>query len=329
MVARSFEGMGEKVRRSVFDTRDRAEGLAVLEQVYAVQGARRGSDEDFAMRVSTAGVGPVGLERVCWQGAPAGGVGEHPGVLRVGQVLGGSVNVSSGRDVLACQGPFLLPRGPYLSWWEGLDILTLTLDAEVVQDQDQARALSGSETLRLEFTGAGPVNPALSRYWSTGVTHLSRSLQSGDEVMSNPLLQAEMTRSLVTALLHTFPNSFLERLRDPVPEPRPASRGVRRAVAFIEAHLGEPIGIVEIAAAARMSPRGLHAAFRREQETTPLAYLRMRRLEAAHAELVAADPAPGVSVAVIAARWGFAHAGRFAAAYRDRYGQVPSATLHT
>lgn len=327
MVARSFEGMGEKVRRSVFDTRDRAEGLAVLEQVYAVQGARRGSDEDFAMRVSTAGVGPVSLERVCWQGAPAGGVGEHPGVLRVGQVLGGSVNVSSGRDVLACQGPFLLPRGPYLSWWEGLDILSLSLDAAVVQDQ--ARALSGSETLRLEFTGAGPVSPALGRYWSVGVNHLSRSLQSGDEVMINPLLQAEMTRSLVTALLHTFPNSFLERLRDPVPEPRPGSRGVRRAVAFIEAHLGEPIGIAEIAAAARMSPRGLPAAFRREQGTTPLGYLRMRRLEAAHADLVAADPTAGVSVAVIAARWGFAHPGRFAAAYRDRYGQAPSATLHT
>ncbi|WP_344124778.1 helix-turn-helix transcriptional regulator [Kocuria aegyptia] len=311
----------------MFATGDRAEGLAVLEQVYAVQGARRGSDEDFSMRVSTAGVGPVSLERVCWQGAPAGGVGEHPGVLRVGHVLGGDVNISDGRAVLACQGPFLLPRGPYLSRWEGLDILSLSLDAAVVQDQ--ARMLSGCETLRLEFTEATPVSPALGRYWSVGITHLSRTLQSGDEVMSKPLLQAEMTRSLVTALLHAFPNSFLERLRAPAPEPGPGSGSVRRAVAFIDAHLGEPIGLAEIAAAARMSPRGLQAAFQRERGTTPLGYLRSARLEAAHAELVAADPATGVSVAVIAARWGFAHAGRFAAAYRDRYGRAPSATLRT
>ncbi|MEX5303933.1 helix-turn-helix transcriptional regulator [Kocuria sabuli] len=147
--------------------------------------------------------------------------------------------------------------------------------------------------------------------------------------MSNPLLRAEMTRSLVTALLHTFPNSFLERLRAPAPAPWTGSGGVRRAVAFIDAHLSEPIGLAEIAAAARMSPRGLQAAFRREKETTPLGYLRAGRLEAAHADLVAADPATGVSVAVIAARWGFAHPGRFAAAYRDRYGQAPSVTLHT
>lgn len=279
------------------------------------------------MRVSTAGVGPVSLERVCWQGAPAGGVGEHPGVLRVGQVLGGTVKVSDGRDAVVGQGPFLLPRGPYLSRWEDLDILTLSLDAAVVQDQ--ARALLGSETLQLEFAGATPVSPALGRYWSVSVTHLGRILHSGEEAMSNPLLQVEMTRSLVIALLHTFPNSFLERLRAPASEPRTGSGGVRRAVAFIDAHLGDPIGLAEIAAAARMSPRGLQAAFRREKETTPLGYLRAGRLEAAHAELVAADPATGVSVAVIAARWGYAHSGRFAAAYRDRYGQAPSVTLHT
>jgi AraC-like DNA-binding protein len=318
--------MGEQVRRSVFATRDRAEGFAVLEQVYAVQGAHRGSAGDFSMRVSTAGVGPVSLERVSWQGTPAGGVGEHPEVLRVGQVLEGSVEISGGRDALACRGPFLLPRSPYSSRWEGLDILSLSLDAAVVEEH--ARAVLGSGTLRVEFIGAAPVNAALGRYWSGGVTRLARTLQSGDEVMRTPLLQAEMTRSLVTALLHTFPNSYLERLRAPAAEPRPGSGGVRRAVAFIEGHLSEPIGLAEIAAAARMSPRGLQAAFRREKGTTPLGHLRAVRLEAAHADLVTADPASGVSVAVVAARWGFPHPGRFAAAYRDRYGRAPSATLH-
>jgi AraC-like DNA-binding protein len=34
-----------------------------------------------------------------------------------------------------------------------------------------------------------------------------------------------------------------------------------------------------------------------------------------------------VSVAEVAARWGFSHLGRFAAAYRKRYGESPSHTL--
>jgi transcriptional regulator GlxA family with amidase domain len=76
-----------------------------------------------------------------------------------------------------------------------------------------------------------------------------------------------------------------------------------------------------------MSPRGLQAAFRREKDTTPTAYLREARLEAAHRELLAADPTTGATVEAIAAAWGFTHRGRFAAAYRTRYGQTPATTL--
>jgi AraC-like DNA-binding protein len=324
---RSVLPMGDDVQRSMFTTHDRAEALAVLEKVYAVRGTHQPSTDDVSVSVSTAGTGPVALERVRWQGAPAGGVGEHPGVLRVGQVLGGAVRVTSGRDTLACRGPFLLPQQPYTSLWEDLDVLTLSLDAAVVQDE--ARNLFASDVLRLEFRGAGPVTPALGRYWAGLIAHVGRDLLPREEVMSNPLLRAEMTRSLVTALLHVFPNSFLEHLQDPAPAPQPGSGGVRRAVAFIDASLGEPIGLAEIAAAARMSPRGLQAAFRREKGTTPLEYLRAARLEAAHADLVAADPTTGVSVAAIAAGWGFAHPGRFAAAYRNHYGQAPSTTLRS
>ncbi|WP_363094775.1 helix-turn-helix domain-containing protein, partial [Pseudonocardia sp. 73-21] len=41
-----------------------------------------------------------------------------------------------------------------------------------------------------------------------------------------------------------------------------------------------------------------------------------------------ADPARR-SVADIASHWGFTHLGRFAAAYRERYGCVPSETLRS
>ncbi len=60
---------------------------------------------------------------------------------------------------------------------------------------------------------------------------------------------------------------------------------------------------------------------------TPIAYLRRVRLERAHRDLRAADPRAGTTVAEIAARWGFAPHGRFAALYQSCYGHAPSHTL--
>ncbi len=102
---------------------------------------------------------------------------------------------------------------------------------------------------------------------------------------------------------------------------------VRRAVDFIDQHAGEPIGLTEIAAAARMGTRTVQEAFRRHLDTTPMAYVRQVRLERAHQALLAADPAAGTTVADIAATWGFAHHGRFAALYRKRFGRSPSEVL--
>jgi len=49
------------------------------------------------------------------------------------------------------------------------------------------------------------------------------------------------------------------------------------------------------------------------------------RLHHVRRDLLAARP--GARVGDIAAAWGFSHLGRFAAAYRRRFGEPPSATL--
>ncbi|MFG2819644.1 helix-turn-helix domain-containing protein [Kitasatospora sp. NPDC048365] len=66
---------------------------------------------------------------------------------------------------------------------------------------------------------------------------------------------------------------------------------------------------------------------RRHLDTTPLAHLRRVRLDAAHRDLLAADPRT-TTVTEIAVRWGFAHPGHFAAHYRDAYRTSPSTTLY-
>ncbi|MFE2728281.1 helix-turn-helix domain-containing protein [Kitasatospora sp. NPDC059327] len=61
-------------------------------------------------------------------------------------------------------------------------------------------------------------------------------------------------------------------------------------------------------------------------DVTPMAYLRRVRLDAAHRDLLAADPG-STTVTRVAMQWGFAHPGHFAARYRDAYRIPPSATL--
>ena len=75
-----------------------------------------------------------------------------------------------------------------------------------------------------------------------------------------------------------------------------------------------------------MSERTLHEAFRRRLGTSPAAYVRGLRLQAAREALLAADAAT-TTVARVALEHGFAHPGRFAIAYRERFGEPPGTTL--
>ena len=101
---------------------------------------------------------------------------------------------------------------------------------------------------------------------------------------------------------------------------------LRNAIAFIQENADADIGLDDIAAAVNVSPRSVQYAFRRNLGTTPLEYLRRVRLDRAHRDLKAADPAND-TVTAIAGRWGFSHAGRFSLAYKAAFGTAPSDTL--
>jgi transcriptional regulator GlxA family with amidase domain len=58
-----------------------------------------------------------------------------------------------------------------------------------------------------------------------------------------------------------------------------------------------------------------------------MVYLRAVRLRRAHDRLLSADPHTA-TVAAVALRCGITHLGRFSAAYRAAFGELPSATLH-
>jgi AraC-like DNA-binding protein len=132
---------------------------------------------------------------------------------------------------------------------------------------------------------------------------------------------------VMSALLIMQPSNYSEMLRRA--PGKPGRRVVRRSLDYIEHHLSEPLTMSDIAAHVGASVRSIQLGFREELGTTPMAYLRDRRLERAREELTDADPADGVTVTSVASHWGFNHLGSFAGLYRKRWGESPSETLHS
>lgn len=205
-----------------------------------------------------------------------------------------------------------------MDWSAGLRLLVVriergTLDARL-------RALLGREP-------AGPLRFAAAldpRGILGALTTAQAALSAAGPAGLPPLITEELERSIVAALLLGQPHTYTSALADPpsLPAPRVVDAALERALATP----GLPPTVAEMAQAAGVSERTLHDAFRRRLGTSPAAHLRDLRLQAAREALLAADPET-VTVARVALEHGFAHPGRFAIAYRERFGESPGGTL--
>jgi transcriptional regulator GlxA family with amidase domain len=137
-----------------------------------------------------------------------------------------------------------------------------------------------------------------------------------------------MTAPLVHAILSGLLLSADHDQRAQLDEPARSigSTAVRRADEYIGQHAHEPLTVAQVASSAGVSIRALQQGFRRSLGATPHQIIEHTRLERAHHDLVNAS-IDDATVAGIGAKWGFAHAGRFAALYHARYNTYPSTTL--
>ncbi|WP_186768259.1 helix-turn-helix domain-containing protein [Streptomyces qinzhouensis] len=103
---------------------------------------------------------------------------------------------------------------------------------------------------------------------------------------------------------------------------RPAPALWERITASADARLGDPeLTPRDIADQHNISLRYLYRLFQ-AQGTTVNAWVRMRRLESAGAELARAGAAHR-SIAAVAARWGFTNPSHFSRSFRDSFGVSP------
>ncbi|HUH70155.1 MAG TPA: helix-turn-helix transcriptional regulator [Mycobacterium sp.] len=188
-----------------------------------------------------------------------------------------------------------------------------------------AAAAPGRRAEPVRLLGHRPVSAAAGDQLNSTITYLREHVLAVPEARNAPLIVSTAAQHLAATVLHAFPNTAL---REPTATDRRDATPVllRRAIAFIEDNAHTDITVGDIAGAIYVTPRAVQYMFHRHLHTTPMAYLRRVRLHQAHVELLAADRAT-TTVTAVATRWGFAHTGRFAAAYRQAYGRSPHETL--
>lgn len=137
-------------------------------------------------------------------------------------------------------------------------------------------------------------------------------------------LAGGLRNSLLTTLLISQPNTHTRHLLQPQGA---ANHDAIHAAAEIMLTDHDRAAVAQVAAKVGVSVRALQIGFRRVYGVTPSRFQRDVRLDRVHHRLLEADPDTGTTVAAIAHDGGFTHLGRFSAAYRRRFGVLPSTTL--
>jgi AraC-like DNA-binding protein len=146
--------------------------------------------------------------------------------------------------------------------------------------------------------------------------------ESPESLLWRPPMVEVMRSAVLTGLLLAVEHPYRHHLQRTHAPTRP--RTVKRAIDAMRADPAHPFTTFDLATIAGVGRRALQEGFRQHVGVSPMTYLRRLRLECAR-ECLRQRPR-GMTVAEVARRCGFTNPGRFAAAYRVRYGVSPSST---
>jgi AraC-like DNA-binding protein len=243
----------------------------------------------------------------------------------VNVVLSGTVDSCCG-DQQAIASPqvaavFSPHRHTSLPRWDA-DAAQLSIKFERTHVEQELAGLLGRPVVKpIDFRLALPVDDGAGRRW---MSVLSALLQSADGPRGPAELRhlESLERSLISGLLVSQVHSYTDLLTADPARPAPQA-AVDRVVEEIQRAPDRDYTVADLARIAGTSARSLQYAFHDQHGTTPMRYLRQVRLDRAREDLAQAHG----SVADIACYWGFTNPGRFARAYRDRFGEFPADTL--
>lgn len=249
--------------------------------------------------------------------------------LLVQMPVSGSAQIQCGpRKILSTpsRASVVTPSLPLHMRWQGqCDQLIVRIERPTLETA--CGALLGHALPKpLEFELGMDLRHGNGLAWRNLVLFLANS-QFTKNAAQHALLAAQVEQLLVSSLLLGQPHNYRDALLHTAPTPAP--RHVKQAQAYIAEHCAEPIGVHDIARHAAISARSLYSGFQQYCGTTPMAYLRLVRLQRVREDLLRAQSSgTQTSVTQVALAWGFSHLGHFTAAYRCQFKELPSQTLY-
>lgn len=210
-----------------------------------------------------------------------------------------------------------------LRWTQEFAQLMVVIDRGVLEMRLSAmlgRALP--QPLRFEEVLNLGRQPA--KGWYDALAAYLGSLDDTDSALEIDVVADSVEQGLMTTFLASQKHNYWDVVTGEAK--LVSSRTIREATRLIDGQPHRNHSVASLARELGVSVRALEKGFKRHLATTPNAYLRDVRLQRAHADLASGEP-DVVTVAQVAQRHGFFHFGRFAATYRDRFGEAPSHTL--
>lgn len=111
--------MESSFHRSSLLTCDTGVGEDTLKRIYPHVRLAVPREAAFELELTTATTPVFSAHQLRLQGASSTTVADLTGTLLIGQVLDGDLRLSTGREQVPTNGPFLLPQAPVTSRWEG------------------------------------------------------------------------------------------------------------------------------------------------------------------------------------------------------------------
>ncbi|GAB4060469.1 helix-turn-helix domain-containing protein [Uliginosibacterium sediminicola] len=174
------------------------------------------------------------------------------------------------------------------------------------------KLLAGTSFLELPLSKA--------RLLSDRLRHLLEQLQQARPYLHLQSLRQQVEQKVLDILLFTLYDAERVQMLALDRSQKLVSRA--RCVALETPAF--PPGIDELCRRIGVSRRKLQNCFQQSLGLSPAQYLKTIRLNAVRRDL---RKQPAARVGDIAANWGFWHAGRFSAEYRELFGELPSVTL--
>jgi AraC-like DNA-binding protein len=180
----------------------------------------------------------------------------------------------------------------------------------------------GLNVARLEGLFLSPLNSGqnalFSRWLSGTLTRLGETL--------DPPSKEALTQQLLEDCLYILDNACVCLDRGGL-QRRTEERAIMKRIGEWAADSPEEtLNLLELSQVAGVSLRQLQHAFKAFTGMTPSHWLRLRRLNSAHRELLGRTPNE-TTVAEVAMNWSFWHLGRFSSSYRALFKELPSETL--